>query len=185
MHVYTDFVIQVELKILPHALDLYTVKSEEQRPAMSCLGYEQWLDPNALPKHATAQSAGIDLIAAEDVRIPPERCIQVRTGLCMNIGTPNIVALVFPRSGLGAKQGVILGNSVAVIDNDYHGELLCYVWNRNPYVNDSDANVRYIKRGERFAQMVFVPHYTVQFKPVGEFSRTTERGEGGFGSTGR
>jgi dUTP pyrophosphatase len=105
---------------------------------------------------------------------------MIHTGLAINMDLEqaHIMAMILPRSGKGAKEGKVLGNLVGIIDQDYHGELMVCLWNRNPelYVT--------IEPGERFAQLVFVPIFKAQFEEVIEFSSKTERGTGGFGSTG-
>jgi dUTP pyrophosphatase len=141
------------------------------------------LDKRAIiPEYSTTDSAGLDLIACMDnkIEIPPFKTAMIHTGLAINMDLvdAHIMAMLLPRSGKGAKEGKILGNLVGIIDQDYHGELMVCLWNRN-----SDQYVT-IEPGERFAQMVFVPIYKVTFNEVVEFSSKTERGTGGFGSTG-
>lgn len=134
-----------------------------------------------VPEYATINSACIDLVACLSVpiNIPPLKTALIRTGISINMQTvpKDMMAIILPRSGKGAKEGKVLGNLVGVIDQDYHGEVLVSLWNRN-----SDVYVD-IEPGERFAQLVFVPIIVPSFKVVEEFSSTTARGTGGFGST--
>ncbi len=135
-----------------------------------------------VPEYATINSACIDLVAclSVSINIPPLKTALIRTGISINMQTvpKDMMAIILPRSGKGAKEGKVLGNLVGVIDQDYHGEVLVSLWNRN-----SDVYVG-IEPGERFAQLVFVPIIVPSFKVVEEFSSTTARGTGGFGSTG-
>ena len=146
------------------------------------------LYPNGL-KRAKERDAGIDLIAAETVTIEAEKCKPVNTGLRIHIGSSisgaahsdhelGVAGLVLPRSGLGGKGGIVIGNLVGVIDEGYQGDWLVYVWNRN---NDREVT---INRGDRFAQFLLIPVYMPKFRQVSEFTHTTDRGTGGFGSTG-
>ncbi len=139
-------------------------------------------DPKLLPKYATADSAGIDLIACVEskVELAPFQTKLIPTGISINMQTIDewCAAFIYPRSGKGHKEGKVLGNLVGVIDQDYHGQLMVSLWNRNPeqYIT--------IEPLEKFAQLVFTPILRPTFKVVTEFSSSTERGEGGFGSTG-
>lgn len=140
------------------------------------------LDPKAkIPRYATIDSAGIDLIACMEypVDIPPSKSTLIRTGLSINMQTVpiNLMATIFPRSGKGAKEGKVLGNLTGIIDKDYQGEILISIWNRN-----YDRYVT-INPGEAIAQLVFIPIYHANFQLVEDFSSTTIRGSGGFGST--
>ncbi len=132
-----------------------------------------------LPAYATEGSAGLDLRACLDnaLTLNPGETQLLPTGLAIYIGDPNYAAMVLPRSGLGHKHGVVLGNLVGLIDADYQGQLMVSVWNRGstPFV---------IEPGERIAQMIIVPVVQAQFNIVEEFE-STERGEGGFGHSGR
>lgn len=132
------------------------------------------------PQYATPGSAAFDLRAAETVLLKPGECRPIKTGIALHPLVPNVCAVVLPRSGLGGKQGLILGNSVGLIDNDYQGEIMCYMWNRNT----SGDQPLVVERGARFAQLMFLPYLRAVFHPVTEFSNETQRGEGGFGSTG-
>lgn len=132
-----------------------------------------------LPNHATAGSAGVDLRACldEPLELAPTETVLVGTGLAVHIADPSIAGMILPRSGLGHKHGIVLGNLVGLIDSDYQGELMISVWNRG---NQSFS----IQPGERLAQLVMVPVVQADFEVVSEFS-DSDRGEGGFGHTGR
>lgn len=134
---------------------------------------------NQLPKYATEASAGVDLVAAHPLMLKPGQRAQIKTGLAIYQGVheDNMVAFVVPRSGMG-KKGLVLQNTIGVIDADYQGEILCNVMNTHP----TDDIV--LSRGDRFAQMVFLPIIRVHMHVVEKFSGETARGEGGFGSTG-
>ena len=141
------------------------------------------LDKRAIiPEYATVDSAGVDLTACMDkpVEIPPMRTAMIHTGLAINMDLEqmHMMAVILPRSGKGSKEGKVLGNLVGVIDQDYHGELMVCLWNRNT------ENYVTIEPGERFAQLIFVPIFKAQFEEVVEFTSQTSRGVGGFGSTG-
>jgi deoxyuridine 5'-triphosphate nucleotidohydrolase len=131
-----------------------------------------------LPAHATAGSAGMDLRACIDVglTLPPGAAELIPTGISIYIADPELAAVLLPRSGLGHKNGIVLGNLVGLIDSDYQGPLMVSVWNRGvaPFT---------INPGDRIAQMVFVPVVQVGFEVVEDFSATL-RGAGGFGSSG-
>jgi len=140
------------------------------------------LDPRAkVPAYATKDSAGVDLIACIDniISIPPFKTAMIKTGIAINMQTEHtkLVALIHPRSGKGAKEGKVLGNLTGIIDQDYQGELMVCIWNRN-----SDLYID-ITPGEAIAQLVMTPVYRAEFGIVEEFSSITERGKGGFGST--
>lgn len=132
-----------------------------------------------LPTYATPGSAGIDLRACinEPLQLLPGQTILVPTGMSVHIADPGLAAMLLPRSGLGHKHGIVLGNLVGLIDSDYQGPLMVSCWNRG---ND----VFTLNPGERLAQMIIVPVVQVEFDIVEEFT-PTERGEGGFGSSGR
>ena len=132
-----------------------------------------------LPQYATPGSAGLDLRAMlkEDTVLEPGQTLLIPTGLSVYIGDPGLAALILPRSGLGHKHGIVLGNLVGLIDSDYQGQLMVSVWNRG---QDSFT----IEPGERIAQMVFVPVVQAEFNLVEDFD-ATDRGEGGFGHSGR
>lgn len=142
------------------------------------------LDPRVgsefpLPTYATSGSAGLDLRACLDSAfdLQPGQTTLVPTGLAIHIADPTLAAVILPRSGLGHKHGVVLGNLVGLIDSDYQGQLMVSVWNRG-----QDAFT--IEPGERIAQMVFVPVVQAEFNLVNDFDASV-RGEGGFGHSGR
>ena len=132
------------------------------------------------PMYATPGSAGLDLCACihAGFDLEPGATFLIPTGFGMHIADPNIAAMILPRSGLGHKMGLILGNSVGLIDSDYQGQVMVSAWNR------SDKAIR-IEPMMKLAQLVFVPIIQVDFNIVDEFYELdTERGTGGFGSTG-
>ena len=132
-----------------------------------------------LPHYATDGAAGMDLRAClnEPLEIVPGAARLIPTGIAVHIADPSIAAVLLPRSGLGHKHGIVLGNLVGLIDSDYQGQIYVSCWNRGtePFV---------IEVGERVAQMVFVPVVQAAFDVVEEF-QTSPRGEGGFGHSGR
>ncbi|WP_405233029.1 dUTP diphosphatase [Lentisalinibacter salinarum] len=132
-----------------------------------------------LPHYATDGSAGLDMRACLDqpLTLGPGETELLPTGLAIHIGDPGLAAVLLPRSGLGHKYGIVLGNLTGLIDSDYQGQVYVSCWNRGrePYV---------IEPGDRIAQMVFVPVEQVAFDIVDEFHES-ERGEGGFGHSGR
>ena len=134
---------------------------------------------DALPAYATPGSAGLDLRACVEapVVLEPGQARLIPTGLAMHLGDPGLAAMILPRSGLGHKHGIVLGNLVGLIDSDYQGPLMVSCWNRGsePFT---------IQPLERIAQLVIVPVVQAQFRQVESFD-ASERGEGGFGSTGR
>ena len=131
-----------------------------------------------LPTYATSGSAGLDLRAMlqADTILEPGQTLLIPTGLSIHIADPNLAALVLPRSGLGHKHGIVLGNLVGLIDSDYQGELMVSCWNRG----QSSFNIAV---GERIAQLMLVPVIQAQFELVSEFD-SSERGAGGFGHSG-
>ncbi len=135
---------------------------------------------NMLPNYATAGSAGLDLRACLDapLTLEPNAWQLVPTGMAIHLKDPNFAALILPRSGLGHKHGIVLGNLVGLIDSDYQGQLMVSAWNR------SDVAFT-IEPMERIAQLVIVPVVQAQFNLVDEFDASTERGAGGYGSTGK
>jgi len=142
------------------------------------------LDPRVgrdypLPQYATQGSAGLDLRALLDApaTLEPGQTTLLRTGLAIHIGDAGLAAVILPRSGLGHKHGIVLGNLVGLIDSDYQGELMISCWNRG-------HSTFVIEPGERIAQLVFVPVVRADFELVGDFE-TSSRGDGGFGHTGR
>lgn len=131
-----------------------------------------------MPAYATDGSAGLDLRACveQNTLISPSETILISTGISIYIGDPNLAAVILPRSGLGHKHGIVLGNLVGLIDSDYQGPLMVSVWNRG-------LNEFKIEPGDRIAQLVFVPVVQANFEIVDDYT-TSERGEGGFGHTG-
>src|SRR5476649_650560 len=131
-----------------------------------------------LPAYATPGSAGLDLRACLDeaITLEPGQTVLVPTGLAIHIEDPGYAAVILPRSGLGHKHGVVLGNLVGLIDSDYQGQLMVSVWNRG-------QTTFIIEPGERIAQMVFVPVVQAEFNLVEEFDES-QRGAGGFGHSG-
>ncbi|WP_434278131.1 dUTP diphosphatase [Acinetobacter sp. CE-15] len=132
-----------------------------------------------MPTYATTGSAGLDLRACveEAIQIEPGQTVLVKTGMAIYIEDTNFAGLVLPRSGLGHKHGIVLGNLVGLIDSDYQGELMVSVWNRG-------QTTFTLEPGERLAQYVLVPVVQAQLDIVSEFE-ATERGAGGFGHTGK
>lgn len=132
-----------------------------------------------MPHYGTKGSAGLDLRACidEDLTIEPGQTILIPTGIAIHLDDTGLAAMLLPRSGLGHKHGIVLGNLVGLIDSDYQGPLMVSCWNR--------SDVAYtVEVGERIAQMVIVPVLQPVFTEVAEFGDATERGEGGFGHTG-
>lgn len=131
-----------------------------------------------LPEYATALSAGMDLRAMLDqpIELAPGEAQLVPTGIAIHIGNPGLCAVILPRSGLGHKQGLVMGNLVGLIDADYQGPLMVSLWNRGRFPIT-------ITPGDRVAQLVFLPVARAVFRQVDEFERSA-RGEGGFGHTG-
>lgn len=132
-----------------------------------------------LPAYATPGSAGMDLRALlkEPLVLAPGETQLIPTGIAIYVGDPHLAAVILPRSGLGHKHGIVLGNLVGLIDSDYQGQLMVSCWNRarEPFT---------IQVGERIAQLMFVPVVQAQFEVVENF-QSSERGHGGFGSSGR
>ncbi|MBC3876109.1 MULTISPECIES: dUTP diphosphatase [Undibacterium] len=140
------------------------------------------LDPrmkDQLPAYGTPGSAGLDLRACIDeaITIQPGETVLIPTGLAIHIGDPAYAAMILPRSGMGHKNGIVLGNLVGLIDSDYQGQLMVSTWNRG-------QNAFTLNPMERLAQLIIVPVLQVGFNIVEEFG-DSERGEGGFGSTGK
>lgn len=140
------------------------------------------LDPRMkdfLPAYATTGSAGLDLRAcvAAPMTIEPGQTVLVPTGLAIHIGDPGYAAMILPRSGLGHKNGIVLGNLVGLIDSDYQGQLMVSTWNRG-------STSFTLQPMDRLAQLIVVPVLQVGFNVVEDFA-TSDRGAGGFGSTGK
>lgn len=133
-----------------------------------------------LPQYATSGSAGLDLRACLDaaITLEPNAWQLVPTGIAIHLDDPAYAALILPRSGLGHKHGIVLGNLVGLIDSDYQGQLMVSAWNRSstPFT---------LEPMERLAQLVIVPVVQATFNVVQEFAAKSERGEGGYGSTGK
>jgi dUTP pyrophosphatase len=142
------------------------------------------LDPRVgadilLPHLATDGSAGMDMRACidDELVVEPGETRLIPTGMAIYIADNNLAAILLPRSGLGHKHGLVLGNLTGLIDSDYQGQVFISCWNRS-------KNAYVVKPGERIAQMVFIPVERVEFEVVDEFEET-DRGEGGFGHSGR
>lgn len=142
------------------------------------------LDPRVgdtfpLPGYATSGSAGLDLRACVDsaIELSPGLTTLIPTGIAIHIADPGLAAIVLPRSGLGHKHGIVLGNLVGLIDSDYQGQLMVSVWNRG-------GQSFTIEPGERIAQLVIVPVVQAEFNLVDDFA-ASQRGAGGFGHSGR
>lgn len=139
----------------------------------------QW----GLPDYHSAMAAGVDLFACleNDLQLAPQTpAVLVPSGIAIHIADPHVAAIIVPRSGLGHRQGLVMGNLVGVIDADYTGPVLISVWNRS----EPGSKPIVIKPGDRIAQLIFVPIVRPLFAIVSEFSNDTMRGSGGFGSTG-
>ena len=136
-------------------------------------------DSIAMPAYATAGSAGMDLRVATTTAttLAPGDTTLLPTGIAIYIEDPGLAAMILPRSGLGHKHGIVLGNLVGLIDSDYQGELMVSCWNRG-------TSTFTIEPGERVAQLILVPVVQAEFQLVDKFDET-QRGEGGFGSSGR
>jgi dUTP pyrophosphatase len=132
-----------------------------------------------LPAYATPGSAGMDLRACIDAPLTllPQKVELIATGIAIHVADPGLAALILPRSGLGHKHGIVLGNLVGLIDSDYQGPLMVSCWNRGPAAYT-------LQPLERLAQLVIVPVAQAEFEVVADFA-TSERAQGGFGSTGR
>jgi len=140
------------------------------------------LDPrlaDQMPAYATPGSAGLDLRACIDapLELAPNAWQLVSTGLAIHLADPAYAAMILPRSGLGHKHGIVLGNLVGLIDSDYQGPLMVSAWNRSPTAYT-------LAPMERLAQLVIVPVVQAHFRVVQDFGETTQRGAGGYGSTG-
>ena len=137
------------------------------------------LDDFGIPSYQTDGSAGIDLKACinETIDLAPGETELIPSGIAIHINDPNLAGVILPRSGLGHKHGLVLGNLVGLIDSDYQGQIFISCWNRG-------NNSVLIEPGLRLAQMVFVPVEQVEFRIVEEFD-VSQRGEGGFGHTGK
>ena len=137
-----------------------------------------------LPKYQTEMAAAIDLFACIDAPLilqPQEAAVLIPSGIALHMDSLELCAVILPRSGLGHKKGLVLGNSVGLIDADYTAQCFISAWNRNP---PSSGQAITVNPGERIAQMMFLPVLRPQFRVVSEFSSPSQRGGGGFGSTG-
>ncbi len=141
------------------------------------------LDPRVgdsipLPQYTTDGSAGLDMRACidEPLNVAPGETVLIPTGIAIHVADPSLAAVLLPRSGLGHKHGLVLGNLVGLIDSDYQGQVFISCWNRSSKSYE-------VQPAERIAQMVFVPVEQVEFRVVDEFAKT-DRGAGGFGHTG-
>lgn len=137
-----------------------------------------------LPRYQSEQAAGIDLLACvhEPLTVrPQEPAVLVPSGIAIHMNSAEFCAMIVPRSGLGHKKGLVLGNGTGIIDADYMAECFVSVWNRNPPGSDAGFT---ISPGDRIAQMLFVPVVRPRFRVVESFSSSSSRGLGGFGSTG-
>ena len=136
-------------------------------------------DAFPLPRYETPDAAGLDLRACldEPLLLSPGETQLISSGIAIYIGNPNLAAVILPRSGLGHKHGIVLGNSVGLIDADYQGPLMISCWNRGnaPYT---------IQPGDRIAQLIFLPIARVHFELVDDFQLRSARGVGGFGHSG-
>ncbi|MDH5738221.1 MAG: dUTP diphosphatase [Gammaproteobacteria bacterium] len=137
-------------------------------------------DTIPLPTYATAGSAGMDLRACIDSErlLKPDETALIPTGLAIHIADPGLAAIILPRSGLGHKHGIVLGNLVGLIDSDYQGELMVSCWNRS-------QTAFTITSGERIAQLVLIPVVQAAIQITDTFDAVTHRGSGGFGSSGK
>lgn len=135
-------------------------------------------DSIPLPHYATDGSAGLDMRACIDeaITVAPGETVLVPTGIAIHVADPKLAAVLLPRSGLGHKHGLVLGNLTGLIDSDYQGQVFISCWNRSSKSYD-------VQPGERIAQMVFVPVEQVEFRVVDEFD-ASDRGAGGFGHSG-
>lgn len=133
-----------------------------------------------MPHYGTKGSAGLDLRACidDELVIEPGQTVLIPTGMAIHLDDPGLAAMLLPRSGLGHKHGIVLGNLVGLIDSDYQGPLMVSCWNRG-------ETAYRVSIGERIAQMVIVPVLQPVFTQVEEFGDETERGQGGFGHTGK
>ncbi|MCH8099226.1 MAG: dUTP diphosphatase [Proteobacteria bacterium] len=135
-------------------------------------------DSIPLPQYTTDGSAGLDMRACidEPINVAPGETVLVPTGLAIHVADPSLAAVLLPRSGLGHKHGLVLGNLVGLIDSDYQGQVFISCWNRSSKSYE-------VQPSERIAQMVFIPVEQVEFRVVEEFA-ATDRGAGGFGHSG-
>jgi len=149
-------------------------------------------ESNGLPRYQTDGSAALDLVCTEDATIYPGETKMIPTGLAVWIGSnTGIAGLILPRSGLGTK-GLVLANTIGLIDEDYQGELIISAWNRNEVITGQHMNylkwnheqIINLKAGDRIAQLMFIPVIKTEWNIVEDFNDNTQRGSSGFGSTG-
>ncbi len=181
--------MNIELKVLNkefYQADVDSVMEHESCSYEEAMNLKEGtLDYSLLPSYATAGAAGMDLRITHDITLAGGEAYLAGTGIAIHISSAfpycgianNMAGFIFPRSGLGHKLGVILGNGTGVIDEDYQGEIKLSLWNR------SDTLVK-LNAGDRVAQLIFVPIIKAQWSIVNEFSNSTERGGNGYGSTG-
>ncbi len=158
--------------------------SQAQQPRVEVKILDQRLADWGLPRYESAMAAGIDLRACLDAPLRVEAGAPaqlISSGIAIHLADPHLAAIVVPRSGLGHKKGLVLGNLTGVIDADYMGPIMVSVWNRNTVGTPPLV----IEPGERIAQMLFVPIVRPVFEIVADFAKSSQRGAGGFGSTGR
>lgn len=171
--------VQIEIKVLNK--EFYDRRSKLERDNSTPL-YD-------LPDYQTSGSAGLDLVCTNDILLYPGETTVVNTGLAIHIDCRrslcNYMGVIAPRSGLGTR-GLVLANTIGIIDEDYQGEIKVQIWNRLHSYNEASAHAKIIqlKAGDRFAQLILVPIEKAGFIVVDEFSSQTRRNEGGFGSTG-
>ena len=157
--------------------------AEKLHPEIEIKILDRRLESWGLPRYQSAMAAGIDLHACLDAPLTLEAgtpAVLIPSGIALHMAQAGMAALVVPRSGLGHKQGLVLGNTVGVIDADYTGPLMISAWNRNP----PGSPAILIEPGMRLAQLLFVPILRPSFAVVEKFSSESGRGSGGFGSTG-
>lgn len=150
------------------------------KPALKIKILDSKIHQFGLPHYATQGSAGMDLRACLEhpIEVQPNQTLLIPTGLAIHINDPHLAAIILPRSGLGHKHGIILGNTVGLIDSDYQGPLMISCWNRSTVPFS-------ILPGDRIAQLIMVPIVSVEIEIVNEFQTQTQRGEQGFGHTGK
>lgn len=153
------------------------------RPEVEVRILDERLNDWGLPRHQTEMAAAVDMFACLDAPLalePQAPAALIPSGIALYIGNPDLCAMLLPRSGMGHKKGLVLGNLVGLIDADYTAEIMISVWNRNPAGSDPVV----IAPGDRIAQMLFLPVVRPVLSVVPAFSAQTARGGGGFGSTG-
>lgn len=153
-----------------------TTLNKQLKIKLMILDKDLYKAKDSLPRYETPEAAGMDLRISKSFHIEPNATILMGTGLAIHIDNANICATILPRSGLGHKEGIVLGNLVGLIDSDYQGELKLSIWNRTNVI-------KYFCRGDKIAQIVFLPIIKVDWAIVESF-KDTERSDKGFGSTG-